>query len=190
MVIGATEEGPDLKKILFMSMLAIVLMASPAFAERGFYFGLNLLFNDISGDVNSADVYDSGSGLGLRGGFGLNRYLALEAGVWQTRHDLKVGGGSADLQAGTFDLKINVPISGSHIEPYVLAGVGTYSLEQNGSSDDGEGVRFGLGMDISLFQELSFNVGLTRNNVTFKHAGRETDGKITTMDFGLSYHFL
>jgi hypothetical protein len=190
MVIGATEKGPDLKKTLFMSMLAVVLMASPASAKRGFYLGVNLLFNDISGDVNSADVYDSGSGLGLRCGFGLNRHLGLEAGLWQTRHELKVGGGNADVQAGTLDLKINFPISGSHIEPYVLAGVGTYSLEQNGFSEGGDGVRFGLGMDIYLFPELSFNVGLTRNNVAFKHAGMDTDGKITTMDFGLSYHFL
>jgi len=190
MVTGSTEKGPDLKKILFMSMLAIVLMVSPASATSGFYLGVNLLFNDISGDVNSADVYDPGSGLGLRGGFGLNRHIALEAGLWQTRHDLKAGGGKADVKAGTLDLKINFPISGSHIEPYILAGVGTYTLEQNGSSEDGDGVRFGLGMDIYLFPELSFNVGLTRNTVTFKHGGRETDGKITTMDFGLSYHFI
>jgi len=190
MAVGSAEKGSEMKRKLLMTVLATALMASPASAKHGFYLGVNLLFNDISGDVNSADVYDSGSGLGLRGGFGLNRYLALEAGIWQTRHDLKVGGGSADLQAGTLDLRINFPISGSHIEPYVLAGVGSYTLEQNGFSENGNGVRFGLGMDISLFPELSFTVGLTRNNVTFKHAGTDTDGKITTMDFGLSYHFL
>lgn len=173
-----------------MMVLAMTLIATPVVAKEGFYLGVNILFNDISGDVNSPEWADSGSGLGLRGGFGLNRYLAIEAGLWKTKHDMKYGGGTADLKAGTLDLKINFPLSGSHIEPYLLVGVGSYTIEQNGFSEDGKGGRIGIGMDIYFVPELSLNVGLTRNNVTFEHAGQDIDGKITTLDLGLTYHFI
>jgi hypothetical protein len=175
---------------LLLIALAITLIASPAMAKEGFYLGVNVLFNDISGDINSGDTFDSGDGSGLRGGYGLNRHLAVEAGIWKTKHDLKTGGSTADLKAGTLDLKINFPLSRSHIEPYLLAGVGTYTLEQNGFSADGKGPRIGIGLDIYLFPELNFNVGLTRNNVTFTRNGNDVEGKITTLDFGFTYHFI
>ena len=190
MIMRPGERRFGTKRILLAVVLAAVLAATPAAAKQGFYLGMNLLFNDISGDMNTPEWVTSGSGLGLRAGFGVNRYLAFEAGLWETRHDLTAGGGHSDLKAGTLDLKINFPVSGSHIEPYILAGVGTYTIVRNGVEADGDGVRFGLGVDIYLFPELSFNVGLTRNNATFKPAGRDADGRITTMDFGLAYHFL
>ena len=159
-------------------------------SKEGLYLGVNLLFNDIGGDINSGDTFDSGDGLGLRGGYGLNRYFAIEAGIWKTKHDLTYGGKTANLKAGTVDLKISFPLSKSYIEPYLLAGVGTYSLEQNGFSEDGTGGRIGIGMDIYLSPELNLNVGLTRSNVTFTHNGSNVNGKITTLDFGFTYHFI
>ncbi len=179
-----------MKRTLVLIALALTLIATPASAKEGFYLGINMLFNDISGEVNSPEWADNGNGLGLRGGYGLNRYLAIEVGIWKTKHDMKYGGTTADLKAGTIDLKINFPLTGSHIEPYLLAGVGTYTIENNGISEDGNGGRIGIGMDIYLFPELSFNVGLTRNNVTFKHNNVDVDGKVQTLDFGISYHFI
>ena len=162
-------------------VLAMTLAATPAIAKEGCYLGVNMLFNDISGDVNSSDTYDSSNGLGLRGGFGLNRYLSFEVAIWKTKHDIKATGEKkADLKAGTVDLKLNLPLSGSYIEPYIFIGYGKYTLEQGSISEDGEGGRIGIGMDIYLFPELSCNVGLTRNNPTFKHNGNDVDGKITT----------
>src|SRR5512145_567079 len=117
-----------MKKILVLVVLACLLTAAPASAKSGFYLGVNMLFNDISGEVNSPEIYDSGNGLGLRAGFGLNRYLALEGAIWKTEHDT-LGGRSTDLKAGTLDLKLNLPLSGSNIEPYALVGFGSYSLE-------------------------------------------------------------
>jgi len=176
-----------------LMMLAVALMliiAAPAAAKEGLYLGANMLFNDISGGINSPEWVNSGKGLWLRGGFGLNRYLSFEAGLWETKHDLKNGGPSAALKAGTLDLKVNFPIKGSHIEPYLLVGYGSYTIEQNGFSEDGKGSRFGIGMDIYLFPKLSFTIGLTRNNVTFTHAGQDIDGKITSTDYGITYHFM
>lgn len=179
-----------MKKILLVMVLAMTLVAAPAMAKEGFYLGVNVLFNEISGDVNSPEWLDSGNGLGLRGGFGLNRYLAIEAGLWKTKHDMKFSAETVDLKAGTLDLKLNLPLSGSQIEPYLLIGLGSYEMERAGATNDGSGVRLGIGMDIYLFPELSFNVGLTRNNVTFDEGVVEVDGKVTTLDFGLSYHFI
>ncbi len=176
--------------LMSLAVVLLLFIVAPAVAKDGFYLGVNMLFNDISGDINTPEWVDSGNGLGLRGGFGLNRYLSIEAGIWKTKHDMKFGGQTADLKAGTIDLKINFPLTGSHIEPYLLVGAGNYTIEQNGFSEDGKGGRIGIGMDIYLFPELSFNVGLTRNNVTFTHNSVDVDGKITTMDFGISYHFI
>jgi len=178
-----------MKRILLLAVLSCVLIAAPASAKSGFYLGVNMLFNDISGDINSGSAIDSGNGLGLRAGFGLNRYLALEGAIWKTAHDT-TGGGTTDLKAGTLDLKLNFPLSGSNLEPYVLVGMGKYTLENSATSVDGKGIQFGIGLDIYLFPELSFNAGVTRRNITFDTPGTETDGKVTSLDFGITYHFI
>lgn len=175
-----------MKKILIVIVLAITLMASPAIAKQGFYLGVNLLFNDFSGDINNLD---SGNGLGLRGGIGLNRYLSFEAAIFKTDHDIN-GGGTADFTGATIDAKLNLPLTGSHIEPYIFGGVGSYTLDYPGQSIDGNGGQLGIGMDIYLFPELNFNVGLTRRNITFDQPGGDVKAKVTTLDFGLTYHFL
>jgi hypothetical protein len=173
-----------------LTVALLLFLAAPAVAKDGFYLGVNVLFNDITGEINAPENIKSGNGLGLHGGFGFNQYIGIEAGVWKTKHPNILGGKAAYLEAGTFDLKVNLPIAGSHIEPYLLVGVGSYTIKQQGISDDGKGGRFGLGMDIYLFPDISFNVGITRNSVTFTHNSINMDGKITTMDFGIIYHFI
>ena len=175
---------------MIVAVALLLFIAAPAVAKEGFYLGASSLFNDVSGGINSPEWINTGNGLLLRGGFGLNRYISIETGIWKTRHDLSAGGPSTDLKAGTVDLKVNFPIKESHIEPYIMVGAGKYSIEKNGISEDGKGGRFGIGMDIYLFPSLSFNIGLTRNNVTFTHAGQDSNGKITSMDCGLTYHFI
>jgi len=179
-----------MKKVILLWVLALAVIATPATAKEGFYLGVNVLFNDISGEYNSPEWMDSGNGLGLRAGIGLNRYLAFEAGLWKTDHDMKFGTGSADLTGATIDAKLNLPLSGSQIEPYIQAGVGSYEVSQNGFSEDGKGGQLGIGMDIYLFPELSFNVGLMRRNITFEHNNNDIKAKVTTLDFGFTYHFI
>lgn len=178
-------------KTLMISMVALlVLNAAPAAAKDGFSLGVNVLFNDISGDINAPETIEPGNGLGLHVGFGLSQYLAIEVGIWRTKHTDKYGGSAADLEAGTVDLKLNFPIAGSYIEPYLLVGAGRYTIEQNRLSEDGKGGRIGIGMDIYLFPDISCNVGFTLNNVTFTHNSADLDGRIATMDFGITYHFI
>ncbi len=174
-----------MKRLVLFAALAIVLSATPAVAKEGFYLGVNVIFNDFSGDIS---YIDTGNGLGIRGGYGLNRYLSFEAGLFKTTHDVS-GGGSVDFEGGTLDAKLNFPLTGSHIEPYILAGIGTYTLDRPGGSTDGSGGQLGIGMDIYLFPELNFNVGLTRRNITFDTTP-ELKGKVTSLDFGFTYHFI
>jgi len=175
---------------MILAVALLLFLAPPAVAKDGFYLGINVLFNNISGDINTPDNIDAGNGLGLHGGFGLNRYLAIEVGIWKTKHANRYGGSAADLEAGTIDLKVNLPLVDSHIEPYLLIGAGRYTIEQNRLSLDGKGGRTGIGMDIYLFPDISLNVGFTRSTVTFTHNSVDMDGRITTMDFGISYHFM
>ena len=176
--------------LVILTVVLLLFIAAPAVAKEGFYLGVNAQFNDISGDVNSPETVNSGNGRGLRGGFGLNQYFAVEAGIWKTKHTPTNGGSAADLEAGTLDLKISFPLSGSYIEPYLLAGAGSYTIEQGGISRDGKGGRIGIGIDIYLFPALSLNVGFTHNKVTFTNSGQDIGGTITTTDFGITYHFI
>ncbi len=176
--------------VVLMLIVAAVIAAAPAQAKEGLYLGANVVFNNFSGDLSSLD---SGNGLGLRGGIGIGRYFALEAGLFRSDHDLKNGTGTADFKAGTIDAKLNFPLTGSHIEPYILGGVGTYRLDLPGQTQlDGKGGQLGIGIDIYLFPELNLNVGLERRNVTFDATATnpELKGKVTSLDFGLTYHFI
>ena len=176
--------------LMSLTVVLLLFIAAPARAKEGFYLGANALFNDISGDINSPETVSSGNGRGLRGGFGLNRHFAIEVGIWKTKHTPANGVSAADLEAGTLDLKISFPLSGSYIEPYLLVGAGDYTIEQSGISSKGNGGRIGTGIDIYLFPALSLNVGFTYNKVTFTNSGQDIGGKITTTDFGLTYHFI
>jgi hypothetical protein len=176
--------------LISLTAVLLVFAAAPAAAKEGFYLGIYVQFNDISGDINSPETVHSGNGRGLRGGFGLTRNCAIEAGIWKTKHTPTGGGSAANLDARTLDLKISFPLRGSHIEPYLLAGAGSYTIVQNGISSDGRGGRIGIGIDIYLFPSLSLNVGFTHNNVAITNSGQDIRGEITTTDFGLTYHFI
>ena len=175
-----------MKKVFLASVLVLMIGAAPAMAKEGFYLGVNVLFNEFGGDITNLD---SGNGLGLRAGIGLNRYLATEGGLFQTDHDVKNGPGRVDFTGLTVDAKLSLPLSGSQIEPYIIAGVGTYEFDNNGNTTDATGGQLGIGLDIYLFPELNFNVGLTRRNITLD-TNPERDGKVTSLDFGFTYHFI
>jgi len=175
-----------MKKVVLLCALALVVIATPAMAKEGFYLGVNVLFNEFGGDIKNLD---SGNGLGLRAGIGLNRYFSIEGGLFRTDHEVKNGSGTVDFTGLTVDAKLNFPLSGSSIVPYILGGVGTYEFDRNGTTTDASGGQLGIGMDIYLFPELNFNVGLTRRNITVD-TNPEQDGKVTTLDFGFTYHFI
>lgn len=179
-----------MKKTLILAVLTLLFVASPAMAKEGFYLGAYIPFNHISGDTGVSNL-DNGAGLGARVGIGFNKYLALEGSIFKTKHDVD-GGGTDDFKGATVDLKLNFPLTGSKIEPYALIGIGGYRLEGSGSDIKGGGAQFGVGLDMYVYPELSFNAGLTWRKVTFDSgtSGVDVDADVRTFDIGITYHFL
>jgi hypothetical protein len=178
-----------MKRTIVFAALSLLFVASPSAAKEGLYFGANILFSDPSGGLSNLD---SGNGFALRGGIGIGRYLSLDASIFKTAHDLKDGSGTADLKGGMIDAKVSFPISGSHIEPYIFGGAGTYKLEYPSVTRDGRGGLLGVGIDIYLFPQLSMSVGLVQTNISFDATAGNPSmrGEVTTLDIGLTYHFI
>ena len=188
-----------MKKLLLLVVLAVMFIATPVMAKEGFYLGGYLLSADISGDSTNAfaDSYisslDPGAGVGIRLGAGLNRYLSLEGSYFLTTHtsDTFV---DQDLTGATLDLKLSFPLTGSNFEPYILAGFGSYELGDSSGNFSGSGTQFGFGADIYLAPELSLNAGLTIRTITFDSntlgIAADLNADVTTLDVGLTYHFL
>ncbi len=179
-----------MKKLFLLAVASFTFIAAPAMAKEGGYIGAFLI---PSASISVGSV-DSGSGWGLRAGLGFNRYLALEGTYVKTKHDRT--GGTADLTGLAADFKLNFPLTSLDsynvmtLEPYVLLGYGiNYDLKfENGQSSSGSGGRFGLGIELYLFKELSVNAGWTRTNVSFD-GPVNTDGAVRVFDAGLIYHF-
>lgn len=189
-----------MKKLLFLAVLALMLIASPAMAREGFYLGGYIPINSISGSSSdfASDVYinslDTGAGLGLRLGYGFNRYFAIQGSVFITRHSNSLGIVDQDFTGAELDAKINFPLTGQSFEPYVLLGVGTYELGDSSGSFKGGGTQAGVGIDFYLSPELSLNTGVTWTRITFDSndfgVPADVDANVTTVDIGLTYHFL
>ena len=170
---------------LIIAAVAVLLFVSaPVSAKEGFYLGVNTLFNDIGGEVNTGNTIATGYGAGLKGGYGFNRTIAVETAYWITDHDI-AGGRMVRLKGYTADIKVSFQFTRSHIEPYLLAGAGNYHLD----SWKGSGWNIGAGLDIYLFPKLSFNVGWTKRMLELGNAPK-VPGHVDSLDFGLAYHFL
>jgi len=188
-----------MKKFLVLAVLAVALIATPAMAGEGFYLGGYFSVNDISGDSAGAfgnsyiNSLDSGPGFGLRMGVGFNRYVSLQGSYFASVHssDTYI---DQDLTGLTLDLKLNFPLSNQKIEPYILAGIGSYELGDASGTFDGGGVQFGIGLDIYFVPELSLNTGLTWRSITFDSNDfgylYDINADVTTFDIGLTYHFI
>jgi opacity protein-like surface antigen len=185
------------KKALIVTITALIaLMATPVTAREGLYLGayypITTLSGDILGQAPTLAGLDSGTGLGGKIGLGFGRYVGIEGSLFQTSHDAGINP-TADFSGGTVDLKIYFPLTGSQIEPYLLAGVGKYQIENALVTYRGEGYEYGIGASLYLFPELSVNAGYTKRNITFDSGspfGMDVDGKARTFDVGVTYHFL
>lgn len=188
-----------MKVLMVVSAVMFALIAGPAQAREGLYLGAYYQTTTLSGDVlSTVPGVDSGTGLGGRLGLGIGRYLGIEGTLFKTTHDAGLYP-TIDYKGGTIDFKIYFPLTGSGLEPYLMAGVGKYKLENvfyNPGvtySYSGEGAEYGIGVNLYLFPELSLNAGYTKQNITFDSGtplGVDLDGKARTFDVGITYHFL
>jgi opacity protein-like surface antigen len=185
-----------MKKALIMMVLAMTLIAAPAIAKEGLFFGASLIPSiDISGDAGNG--LDEGSGYGFRLGLGFNKYFSIEGVLERTELDI-VGGGTLELDGMAVNARLNFPLTTldsanvMSFEPYVLVGYGIYETDHGGQWSNVDGFRLGIGIEQYLFRELSVNIGYSSTSVTFDATvgSPKQDGTIRVIDIGLIYHFL
>jgi hypothetical protein len=180
-----------MKKLVLLSVTALLFTASPLMAKEGFYIGAYLVPTAKVSGVSG----DTGSGYGFRAGLGFNRYFSIEGSLEMSEHDLN-GGATADVKGVAADFKINFPLTSLDsanvmtLEPYVRLGYGASDFDpEQGSSSSGSGVRFGVGIELYLFRELSVNAGWTSTNVSYGDS-IDKDADVRVFDVGLNYHFM
>lgn len=167
-----------MKKILAAAVLFGAFMATPVMAKEGMYLGGFLPTSAITGDAGGGS---SKMGWGVRVGKGYNKYFSVEGNYSSVN----------DLTGYAVDAKINFPLTTldsaqiMSVEPYVILGYDYFEL----GSLKSNGVQYGIGCEVYLFREMSVNAGWTRSPVSFDTSPK-SDGAITTVDFGVIYHFL
>lgn len=171
---------------LTRSVIVLLLAVTPSAAQEGFFVGATVPFNKLSGDLSGLD---SGNGGGVHGGFGVNRYLSFIADDFRTKHNVLGGNGSIYLKGITLDAKVNIPVPGSVLEPYVRGGVGRYSVGRTGNMIRGKGTQAGVGLDIVLFPALRFTVGMMSRRIDFD-SEPPTKGSVSSLEYGLTFFFL
>jgi len=187
-----------MKKLLFLTVVFVLLIASTGLAKEGFYLGAFMPTETISGDAGTNVA--SGTGWGLRGGVGFNRYFSIEANYGTTKHDVDYTTYTATMNLNSLSgyAKLNFPLTSLDsaqimtVEPYVKAGIGHYETSTSGysNSSKSDGFQWGVGIELYLFRELSVQAGWTTTDVNFKQSGIEYKGAVKTVDFGVIYHFI
>ncbi len=182
-----------MNKVVLCAVTVFMVLASPVFAKDGLYIGAYALPKT---KVSGVTGIGSGSGYGFRAGFGFSRYFSIEGSYELAEQDM-TNTLKADLKGWAADAKINFPLTSLErgdviaVEPYIRGGYGDYELKIPGSgSPSGNGNRFGAGVEIYLFRELSINAGWTRTKVSLDTPFVKTDARIKAIDVGLNYHFL
>lgn len=175
-----------MKKYFFSAVVALLLSASPVMAKEGFYAGVFMPTDSISGNADFG--LSSGNGWGVRVGTGFNRYFAIEGNYSATKLD------SINLKGLAADLKLNFPLTTldsaqvMSVEPYILFGYAHYELGDSAPVKS-DGTQYGFGIELYLFRELSVNVGWKKSAISWDTTPKR-DGDIKTVDVGLIYHFL
>lgn len=112
-------------------------------------------FDDFSG--NAAPSPSGSWGYNLAGGYRFNEYFALEVD-WEQLLGFEDSTGDAD----TWLLGVNAKVYPFHgiIQPFVVAGVGWASVDDNSAPEDdtGAGFRFGGGFDVYISRNWAINV--------------------------------
>jgi hypothetical protein len=170
--------------LLPLALLFTLMIAATAEAKEGFYLGAEMVFLDIGGTVDSGGTISSGDGAGVTAGYGISRNFAFEASFQSTQHTV-TDGRNVDLTAGLIGVKASIQLKESHIEPYLVLGIGKYSLDTR----RGDGWRCGAGLDIQLVPAFSFTIGIARHFIDLDPAPK-VSGDVTSMNIGIAYHFL
>lgn len=195
-----------MKKLLALAVLLSGLYAAPALAKEGLYISGYVPYDDLSSDIVRYTGVDGGLGIGVRAGVGMGRYFALEGSVFRSNHDM-TNQPSANFEGLTGAAKLNLPVTGTEVIPYLLLGIGEYRLKNGTSTYKGEGIFWGAGIYVTLAPELSLNFGWSTGNIDFDGnsgfnqyygllplpyslAPSKVGGDLQTFEVGITYHFI
>lgn len=169
---------------IMLVLLAVLFAAAVTEAKEGMYLAAEMVFVDIGGTVNTGGSIAAGDGGGVMAGYGISRNFAIEASVRSSDHLLS-DGRRVGLTAALFGVKMSLPLAKSHLEPYLVIGIGKYLLD----TTRGDGWRYGAGVAIHLSPAFSLSLGISRDSIDFGSSPR-VSGDATSMDIGIAYYFL
>ncbi len=182
--------------IVFFLPLAILLVTTvPASARQGFYLGIQLPWDDIRGDFDNriAPSVDPGLGIGLIFGYGITPNFSLETDLSVSSHDS--AGATIDFTEWSVNAKFAF-LAPQPIQPYILAGVGYYSLGDSSLRFGGYGYNLGVGVDFYTIYRWSFGIGVIEKFITYDRfetgfvpPPQPRDGETTTIRFDATFHF-
>jgi opacity protein-like surface antigen len=189
-----------MKNYLVLAVLAVALIATPAMAKEGVYFGAGLAYDNIVGsDLNN---WDAGGGLNLKFGYNFGS-IALEGDWFKTAHSGKPGYVDADLSGVSLNVRVSFSQTNDPNQVYLLAGLGAFKLEFDrpdalGITEiTGQGVNLGVGVEHYFNEQVALNVGLIYRIITYDEAKdslgtfsiSDQNGDTFSLNAGLNFYF-
>lgn len=188
-----------MKKILSLSMLAVLLCFTPAIAREGPYLGAGAIYNDpISSEINDIEP---AVGYDFKLGYNFGP-IALEGNIIGSSHSDKLQGfGSADFSGFSLDVRIFVSPLYDPNQFYFLFGLGSYSIDQfnpnlGDTTLNGSGFNFGAGLEHYLNEQIALNVGVIYRIIKYDEFdvggitySADIKGDTLSIEAGLNFHF-
>lgn len=190
-----------MKKVLSVAVPAVFFIVSAA-AAQGPYLGAGFVYNNPAG--TDLDYLESGLGLDFRFGYDFGP-VALEGNLMGSRHnDIDPGYDDADFSGFSLDLKIFLSRPYDPNQFYLLAGVGSYAIDEFdpflGADTElsGNGWNLGAGLEHYFNTNVALNAALVYRFIEYDEfeIDRELfslrpreDGDTLSVQTGLNYHF-
>ncbi len=187
-------------KMIGLGLIAALLLgwvARPAAASEGFYLGLQMPFDFIRGDFNGSDLptVDTGAGIGVIAGYGFTPDFSAEMDWSVSSHNSE----GATIDFAEFSINAKYLFGESpQAAPFLIGGIGSYTLGDSSLRFGGSGYNLGLGVDFYLAPGTTFGVALIRKFITYDRIVesdvplvllRNINGDTTTLRFDLTAHF-
>jgi opacity protein-like surface antigen len=167
-----------------LSLLALVLCSSSAFADSWSYAGGQIGQSDI--DSENDTTY------GIHVGTGILPLIGIEVGYFNHGQvDLSLGGNSGSVDFSSFYLAAKPSIDFGPIHVYGKAGINAFNVEYNGSlssldKDDGVSYMVGFGAEYFVLDNISIGA-------SYQAFGVDIDGdsdSLSSITGNVTFHFL
>jgi hypothetical protein len=135
--------------------------------ESGMYIGFQVPYNWIGGDFDGTNMswVDPGIGIGFIGGYSFNRHFALELDWAGSAHESD--GETIGFGEFSLNLKGNFRSVMDQVSPFLIAGVGSFTLGDSSLMLGGYGYNLGIGLDIPVSERNTIGIALIRKFITY-----------------------